>query len=94
MRAHPARFSTRTINTSFEYDDEREDAIEVTVYLGPSGGTGRAESCADGNESCATWAAAGECHGNPDYMLLHCSHSCGVCSDDGGGGRQHDLEEL
>ncbi|XP_072980210.1 probable prolyl 4-hydroxylase 4 [Typha angustifolia] len=42
-------------------------------------------NCTDNNESCARWAAAGECTKNPEYMVgtadLHgfCRRSCNVC---------------
>lgn len=42
--------------------------------------------CADENENCAEWAAAGECERNPHYMVGskvekgYCRKSCKVCS--------------
>jgi len=35
--------------------------------------------CTDENQSCGNWAASGECEANPDYMLVNCRLSCGVC---------------
>ena len=35
--------------------------------------------CADDDDGCKTWAAAGECDKNPDYMLYSCRRSCAVC---------------
>lgn len=45
----------------------------------------RVEGCADDNESCAEWAAMGECQKNPIYMVGtdtspgSCRASCKVC---------------
>merc|ERR1719168_409221 len=36
--------------------------------------------CTDENQNCGNWAASGECESNPDYMLVNCRLSCGVCS--------------
>ena len=93
VRAHPALYATRTVATAFEYDEEREDAIEVTIYQGDGGrgGGGRRgeeESCVDRNASCRQWAELGECERNPDYMHWKCSQACGLC----GGGGDHDDE--
>ena len=44
-----------------------------------SAGTTSDPSCEDGNESCEAWADAGECEGNPDYMLTNCASSCDAC---------------
>ena len=35
--------------------------------------------CADTNEACESWAAAGECEANPRYMLQACTTSCKTC---------------
>lgn len=43
--------------------------------------------CVDKNSMCPTWAAIGECHANPNYMVGrpersqrgHCRRSCGRC---------------
>ena len=45
----------------------------------------RAGACVDGSPDCASWAGAGECGRNPDYMLATCRVSCGSC---GKGGEQ------
>ena len=37
------------------------------------------ETSLDNNESCASWAATGECQANPDYMLSECKKSCNIC---------------
>ncbi|XP_078437005.1 putative prolyl 4-hydroxylase 6 [Wolffia australiana] len=43
-------------------------------------------SCIDADEFCATWAATGECHKNPSYMVGSnaypgaCRKSCNICS--------------
>ena len=44
-----------------------------------SAGTTSDPSCEDDNESCEAWADAGECEGNPDYMLTNCASSCDAC---------------
>ncbi|CAA7399267.1 unnamed protein product [Spirodela intermedia] len=44
-----------------------------------------ANGCGDENELCSSWAATGECEGNPSYMVGSdgapgfCRKSCGVC---------------
>lgn len=35
--------------------------------------------CSDEDESCALWAAGGECEQNPMYMRASCPLSCGTC---------------
>ncbi|CAH1233802.1 TLL1 [Branchiostoma lanceolatum] len=35
--------------------------------------------CDDLDASCASWAAAGECENNINWMLYHCKHSCNTC---------------
>ena len=35
--------------------------------------------CGDDHESCATWAASGECDKNPAFMHVGCKQSCAVC---------------
>jgi len=37
--------------------------------------------CADTHDSCATWAASGECTANRRFMLSSCSQSCKVCAE-------------
>ena len=81
----------RTVATAFEYDEERKDAIEVSIYKGDGGGHGMRrgeEPCVNRNASCRQWAKLGECGRNPDYMRWHCSQACGLC----GGGGGHDDE--
>ena len=39
----------------------------------------RARRCEDRNPSCRTWAKAGECERNVDYMRESCPASCGSC---------------
>jgi len=36
--------------------------------------------CADTDASCRSWARRGECKKNPQYMLVSCQKSCGVCN--------------
>ena len=37
--------------------------------------------CTDGaGEACASWAHAGECEKNKEFMLQQCQKSCGVCT--------------
>ncbi|XP_063956327.1 fibropellin-1-like isoform X1 [Lytechinus pictus] len=38
-------------------------------------------ACADQHNSCAYWAAIRECEKNPNYMLVFCKLSCGVCKE-------------
>eukprot|EP00966_Prymnesium_polylepis_P259882 6003523-Prymnesium_polylepis.1 len=35
--------------------------------------------CKDQSDHCVTWANAGECTGNPKFMLSSCPASCGAC---------------
>merc|ERR1719189_2681555 len=39
--------------------------------------------CSDENQNCESWAASGQCEANPNYMLVNCRKSCGVCSGPG-----------
>ena len=39
----------------------------------------RTKPCMDWHGSCVTWAARGECHRNPGYMMSTCRLSCNVC---------------
>lgn len=45
-------------------------------YIGPSC---EIIDCIDYDGSCSYWAGNGECETNPDYMLVNCKVSCGVC---------------
>lgn len=36
--------------------------------------------CSDDQFDCVTWAKAGECESNTEYMHLMCRDSCGLCS--------------
>ena len=40
-----------------------------------------APTCIDNNGYCPYWAGIGECEANPNYMLVHCKLSCGVCPE-------------
>lgn len=40
-------------------------------------------ACEDLNEHCAFWSGVDECNINPNYMLVYCKKSCGVCGDYG-----------
>ncbi|XP_072014278.1 uncharacterized protein [Amphiura filiformis] len=39
------------------------------------------EICINNNDECDYWFEIGECIANPDYMLLNCQKSCGLCQD-------------
>ena len=41
----------------------------------------KSSSCVDTQAQCATWAAAGECEKNPDFMLTGCADSCTRCKE-------------
>eukprot|EP00929_Paragymnodinium_shiwhaense_P030604 TRINITY_DN1730_c0_g5_i1.p1 TRINITY_DN1730_c0_g5~~TRINITY_DN1730_c0_g5_i1.p1 ORF type:complete len:831 (+),score=202.38 TRINITY_DN1730_c0_g5_i1:99-2591(+) len=43
-----------------------------------------AGSCRDNNGGCPSWAAAGECQRNAEWMRSNCRKSCHVCSSGGG----------
>ncbi|XP_066263229.1 CUB and sushi domain-containing protein 1-like [Branchiostoma lanceolatum] len=60
---------------------------EDEVDCGDDGG---ASSCTDTSEHCASWASAGECDTNPDYMLVQCAQSCGNCGGSGGTDGEND----
>ncbi len=36
--------------------------------------------CQDMNNLCQIWGENGECHKNPDYMLIWCNDTCNVCT--------------
>jgi hypothetical protein len=36
-------------------------------------------SCVDEAEHCDSWARAGECESNPNFMAVRCAFSCRVC---------------
>jgi len=38
--------------------------------------------CTDKYLECKNWANMGECHFNPNFMLLECERSCMVCFED------------
>jgi hypothetical protein len=40
------------------------------------GGTTGGGTCTNSNANCASWAAAGECKKNPNYMLTSCCAAC------------------
>ncbi|KAL1511504.1 hypothetical protein AB1Y20_006301 [Prymnesium parvum] len=44
-----------------------------------AGGAVYGAECVDKRESCAAWAAAGECARNEAFMRLHCIASCKLC---------------
>ena len=37
--------------------------------------------CSDKHPECKEWAASGECRANPDWMLVNCQESCGLCGE-------------
>ena len=38
-------------------------------------------ACADKHSNCKQWASSGECLTNPDWMLINCQESCGLCCE-------------
>mmetsp|Transcript_23701 Transcript_23701/g.56124 ORF Transcript_23701/g.56124 Transcript_23701/m.56124 type:complete len:473 (-) Transcript_23701:1027-2445(-) len=46
-----------------------------------NGSRRRQPKCADKEEECGTWAKAGECTNNPNYMLVNCPISCDSCPE-------------
>lgn len=38
-------------------------------------------ACADKHSNCEQWASSGECQINPDWMLVNCQESCGLCCE-------------
>lgn len=52
--------------------------MRVQVFANPIYKDIRAE-CKNQHESCAFWAALGECEANPSYMTLQCAPSCFTC---------------
>lgn len=38
--------------------------------------------CSDKHSNCEQWATSGECRTNPDWMLVNCQESCGLCYDE------------
>ncbi|KAL3805657.1 hypothetical protein HJC23_005901 [Cyclotella cryptica] len=57
--------------------------IKTTASINDAKGGGDNEGgndlCADQEEDCSEFAAAGECLINPDYMLEYCKYSCWAC---------------
>lgn len=39
-------------------------------------------ACSDKHGNCQQWATDGECKANPDWMLVNCQQSCGLCYDE------------
>lgn len=37
--------------------------------------------CSDKHSNCEQWATSGECRTNPDWMLVNCQESCGLCCE-------------
>ncbi|XP_042894037.1 putative tyrosinase-like protein tyr-3 [Penaeus japonicus] len=72
-------FSRRDIQKlSLLYDCDGFSGGTVTptppvIAPGPAGG------CSDSHKHCGTWAAAGECERNPDWMVNNCQKSCKTC---------------
>ncbi|KAI8485971.1 hypothetical protein Bbelb_362920 [Branchiostoma belcheri] len=64
--------------------DFERNAVEDT-QLWPSGiipyvfNSEYASACKDEHLSCPHWANIGECDVNPNYMLVNCRLSCGIC---------------
>jgi len=56
-------------------DDRQHPPFPPSPPAVPPGG------CTDFHISCSSWASAGECEINPDYMLVNCELSCGICED-------------
>jgi hypothetical protein len=54
----------------------------LTARVGPAFVAGQTtadrRTCQDDEESCADWAAGGECHSNPQFMMESCRLSCKV----------------
>jgi len=48
-------------------------------YYTSCSGSGSAPACVDSHQMCHDWAARGECHLNPNYMLTSCALSCASC---------------
>ena len=38
-------------------------------------------ACVDKHSNCKQWASSGECQTNPDWMLINCQESCGLCCE-------------
>ena len=62
--------------------NQRPTDTETCASTAPQAGSttpAKAATCTDDVESCAVWAAAGECRSNPDFMLRSCRRSCSQC---------------
>ena len=81
MRQHHIEANLRLVDFELSSDDMAQiDALDGTdpslaVPSPPPMG------CANEHPSCESWAAAGECENNPDYMRQACAGSCGTCSE-------------
>eukprot|EP00058_Branchiostoma_floridae_P022713 XP_002608203.1 hypothetical protein BRAFLDRAFT_90357 [Branchiostoma floridae] len=61
----------------FHYEHNRPDRDQwVEIQLD---NVQDASACKDEHQSCPHWASIGECDVNPNYMLVNCRLSCGVC---------------
>lgn len=58
--------------TQQEADDDHDDDDKKEE--------GKSANCGDSHEKCKYWADFGECQNNPNWMLIHCEESCGVCT--------------
>ena len=58
------------------------ESAAAAAQLGPD--------CVDKNESCAAWAAAGECQKNAAFMSGTCKAACKICKPKPQGGQAHD----
>ena len=50
-----------------------------TVVMGDPAYANVRENCRLEHELCSYWAAIGECHANPEFMLYECAPSCQSC---------------
>jgi prolyl 4-hydroxylase len=61
------------------------------IHVGSFNKALKHSGCADSNDRCEVWAAAGECDSNPSYMHSTCPLSCGKCSPEAKTGRKGGL---
>ncbi|XP_072048386.1 uncharacterized protein [Amphiura filiformis] len=67
--------------TSTQITTRQTSSTQTTRQATSTQSSSTSKACANNHTECDYWAGIGECTVNPDYMLIHCQKSCGVCQD-------------
>jgi ShK domain-like len=65
--------------SNFTDEDTPAPSSNFTDDDTPAPSSSSSLSCSDSREECPKWAEAGECTGNPGFMLKNCQKACGEC---------------